>query len=222
MYTDIPTLGAPIMIAGLAIGFFLCFYGSKARGFLLPLRSIFSGALLSLSLALLLLNGSEVISALAGAEPYLAIKNLLLRSSENYTHPLIYLISFSAGGLLMFFLSRKQKNSIGVVLKILTGLSMGLAIFLLLRSMLILSLSLLISSVALFFILYLCLRGFDYYFALETALAGALIVSYLITRFWYLAIWMFFIWTILLTIVGILTQIHSLKKSKREQTKTNE
>jgi hypothetical protein len=220
MYTDIPTLGAPIMIAGLAIGFFLCFYGSKARGFLLPLRSIFSGALISLSLALLLLNGSAVISALAGEEPYLTMKNLL-RSTENYTHPLIYLISFSAGGLLMFFLSRKQTDRIGIVLKILTGLSMGLAVFLLLRSMLILSLSLLISSVALFFILYLCLQGFDYYFALETALAGALIVSYLITRFWYLEIWMFFLWTILLTIGGILYQIHSLKKQK-EKTKTHE
>jgi hypothetical protein len=208
------------MFLGLAIGFFLCFYGSRARKFLLPLRSIFSGALISLAIALLIINGKTVFSSLAMADPFHSVGNLLW-DIEDYTHPLMYLVSFSLGGLLMFFLSRKQQNSIGFLVKILTGLSMGLAIFLLLRSLFSLSLSLLFSLILLFFILYLCLRGFEYYFAMESALAGALLVSYMVTRFWYLDIWLFFVWATLLTILGIFSQIRSIRKEK-ETTKTNE
>jgi hypothetical protein len=154
------------------------------------------------------------------ADPFHSVGNLLW-DIEDYTHPLMYLVSFSLGGLLMFFLSRKQQNSIGFLVKILTGLSMGLAIFLLLRSLFSLSLSLLFSLILLFFILYLCLRGFEYYFAMESALAGALLVSYMVTRFWYLDIWLFFVWATLLTILGIFSQIRSIRKEK-ETTKTNE
>ena len=218
MHTDLPTLGAPVMIGGLAIGFFLCFYGSKAKKILMPLRSVFSGALISLTIAVFAINGKNVFSALAMADPFPALYNLLWDTNE-YTHPLIYLTSFSTGGLLMFFLSRKQMNSIGFLLKVLTGLSMGLAIFLLLLSLTSLPLSLLFSSIILFFILYLCLRGFDYYVAVENALAGALLVSYMVTRFWYLDIWLFFIWAMLLTVLGMFSQVRSIKKEKEKQKK---
>lgn len=183
----------------------------------MPLRSVFSGALISLTLALLAINGKAVLSALAMADPFSAMYDLLW-DAKDYTHPLIYLISFSTGGLLMFFLSRKQQDSIGFLLKILTGLSMGLAIFLLLRSLVNLPVSLLFSSIILFFILYLCLRGFDYYVALENALAGALLVSYMVTRFWYLDIWLFFVWATLLTVLGMFSQVRSLKKEKEKPT----
>jgi hypothetical protein len=217
MYAE-STIGAPVMIAGLAIGFFLCFYGSGAQKVLLPVRSVFSGALISLSIALLAANGSAVLATFSREKPYEAL-GALLWPVDRYELPVIYLLSSAIGGLLLFFLSRRHRHRIGFAVKILTGLSMGLAIFLLLRSFLGLEISLLFSSVILFFILFLCLKGFDYYFATESALAGGLLVSYLVTRFWYLSTWLFFLWTVLLTILGIFAQVHRIHDPKKKETR---
>ncbi|WP_320127425.1 hypothetical protein [uncultured Sphaerochaeta sp.] len=220
MNTDLPTLGAATMFVGLAIGFFLCFYGTYARKWLLPLRSVLSGAFISLGLALLVINRQALLVSLAQSDPFGALERLFW-ANGTYIFPIIYLLSFSLGGLLLFYFSRKQNSNIGQLVKILTGLSMALVIFLLLRSLVSLPLSILFATICLIFILYACLKGFDYYFAVETSLAGGLLVSYLITRFWYLSTWMFIFWSLILTALGILTQIHSIQKGK-ERIKNHE
>ena len=220
MHTDLPTLGAPIMILGLLAGFFLCFYGYKAKKILVPLRSVLSGAFVSLAFALLFLQGGALIAALASTTPFADLISLFTES-EYYQLPLIYLSCFSIGGLLLFYISRKQGRSIQLIVAIFTALSMALFIFLLLLSLIPLPLSLIFSLALLVLFLVYCLKSFDTYIAFETSVGGALLISYLLARFWFLGFWLFLFWAIILSSGGILNQIHSLNKQKNKETKTN-
>ena len=61
MPTDLPTLGAPVMILGLLAGFFLCFYGNVAKKYLVPLRSVLSGSMVSIALVFLFMQKEALI-----------------------------------------------------------------------------------------------------------------------------------------------------------------
>ena len=89
---------------------------------------------------------------------------------------------------------------------------------LLLLEFLPLTLNLLVSGILLILILIFCMRDFASYMAFENSVAGALLISYLLARFWYLDLWIFLAWALILSILGILSQIRSMKKhtAKRE------
>lgn len=220
MHTDLPTLSAPIMILGLLIGFSLCFYGYKAKNVLVPLRSVLSGAFVSLTLALLLFQSDSLITALSSETPFASLASLFT-NSEYYQFPLIYLCCFSLGGLILFYIARKKGSIIQFIVSIFTAVSMALFLFLLILSFFPLSLSLISSLALLVLLLIYCLKSFDTYIAFETSLGGALLVSYLLARFWFLGFPLFLFWAIILSSGGILNQIHSLNKHKNKEAKAN-
>ncbi len=213
MHTDLPTLGAPVMIVGLLAGFFLCFYGNAAKKYLVPLRSVLSGAVVSFALVFLIMQKEALIIALQSKNAIKALLDLLI-SREYYPFSIIALASIALGGLLLFALSRKSVPFSEKIVAIFTALSMTLFIFLLLLGFLPLTLSLVFAGILLIFILIFCMRDFATYMAFENSIGGALLVSYLLARFWYLDIWIFLVWVIILSVAGILSQLRSMKKHK--------
>lgn len=223
MPTNLPTLGAPVMIVGLLAGFFLCFYGNVAKKYLIPLRSVLSGAMVSLALVFLIVQRDAFILALQAQNSIQALLDLLIRE-ELYPFGIIALASIALGGLLLFALSRRSGAFAGKVVAIFTAISMALFIFLLLVGFLPLTLNLVVSAILLIFILIFCLRDFATYMAFENSLGGALLVSYLLARFWYLDFWLFLLWVAILTVLGVFSQLRSLRKQKekREQNEKSE
>lgn len=218
MYTNLPTLGAPIMIVGLLAGFFLCFYGNLAKKYLIPLRSTISGAMVSLAVSLLLLQRNEIVGILNSSWSLQSLVDLLI-NKETYPYSIIYLLAISVGALVLFYLSRKPGVFLGKIVALFTGLSMALFIFLLLLGFLPFTLSLLFSAIVLAVILFFCFRDFPSYLAVENSIAGALLISYLLSRFWYLKLWIFLSWAAILTVAGILSQLRSLNRHKQKREK---
>lgn len=218
MYTDAVTLGAPVMLLGLLAGFFLCFYGYLAKTLLVSLRSVISGALVFLASALLLRGGQDTLTALSENQPFSAIWALVLNPNE-YLNTLIYLISFSLGGLLLFLCARKQQWFLTKIVALFTALSMDLIIFLLMLSFLPYTVALIISLVLLVVILAYSLIRFESYMALESAIAGSLLIAYLLSRFWFLGFWVFFALWAILAFLGIINQLHMVSRKEQKQEK---
>ncbi|NCC66458.1 MAG: hypothetical protein EOM15_17630, partial [Spirochaetia bacterium] len=128
MYTDTATLGAPVMLLGLIAGFFLCFYGYLAKNLLVSLRSVISGSLVSLAVALIVRDPQKTLQALNAEQPFLQLWALLLNPNE-YLNTMIYLLSFTLGGLLLFLCARQKHLILTVVVALFTALSMGLIMF---------------------------------------------------------------------------------------------
>ncbi len=213
MPAELPTLGAPVMIVGLLAGFFLCFYGNVAKKYLVPLRSVLSGAVSSLALVFLIMQKDALIAALASNNAMAALLDLLI-GGEHYLFSIVALASIAVGGLLLFALSRKQGPFIEKVVSLFTALSMGLFIFVLLLGFLPLPLNLVATAILLIVILLFSLRDFASYMAFESSIGGALLTSYLLARFWHLDFWVFLVWAAILAVLGILNQLSSLKKHK--------
>jgi len=211
MHTNLPTLGAPIMIVGLLAGFFLCFYGNVARKYLVPLRSVLSGAMVSLALVFLIMQPEALTAALTSKNSIKALLDQLIKE-DDYLFSSIALASIAVGGLLLFALSRKTGLFTGKVVALFAAISMALFIFILLLEFLPLTLNLLVSGILLILILIFCMRDFASYMAFENSVAGALLISYLLARFWYLDLWIFLAWALILSLLGILSQIRSMKK----------
>jgi hypothetical protein len=100
------------------------------------------------------------------------------------------------------------------IVSFFTALSMALFILLVLLGFLPLTLSLVITAVLLIPILIFCMRDFASYMAFENSIGGALLISYLLARFWYLDIWIFLVWVAILSVTGIFSQLRSLKRHK--------
>ncbi|MEA4858979.1 MAG: hypothetical protein VB127_00735 [Sphaerochaeta sp.] len=211
MQSEIATISAPLMLLGLLAGFFLCFYGYLIKTLLVSLRSVLSGSLVFVTLSLLLRTRAGLVAALA-SENALPSLWALVFPLYDYQAVLIHLFSFALGGLLLFFLARRKGKILEMVVAIFTALSMDLILFLLILTLLPLKASLIISSVLGVIILSFCLARFESYMATESAIIGSLLVAYLLSRFWYLGFTLFFILASLLSFVGILNQMHMLKK----------
>lgn len=221
MPTDLPTLGAPVMIVGLLAGFFLCFYGNIAKKYLVPLRSVLAGAIVSLALVYLVMQREALTVALLASNPIQALLDLLI-SREHYLFSIIALASIALGGLILLALSRKGGTANTKIVAFLTALSMALFIFLILLEFLPLSLNLVLTGVLLIPILIFCMRDFASYMAFEHSIAGAILISYLLKRFWYLDFWIFLVWVAILSVAGIFSQLHSLRKLKEKKEQNNE
>lgn len=220
MQGDGMTLSAPVMLIGLLLGFFLCFYGYIAKRLLVSIRSVFAGSLVFLTLALLLFQQQSLMASLASPTPLTELWNVIF-NTQDYTGVLINLLSFSIGGLLLFYLSRTESFSLQLVVALFTGLSMGLVIFLLILGFLPLQTSFIIFLILQVIILAYCLIRFTSYMALESAIAGSLIVAYLLSRFWYLKFWLFFALWAILAFLGIINQMHRLGRQNQSKEQEN-
>lgn len=213
MQSEIPTIGAPVMLIGLLVGFFLCFYGYAIKSLLVRLRSVISGSLVFLLVSVLLYDRQQFMLALHETTPLSSLWAVLFNPSD-FKGVLLYLVAFAAGGILLFLLARKRQRFVLIVVAVFAALSMSMIIFLLLLSFLPLSPSFIVTCVALVIILALSLTRFESYLALESAIAGSLLVAWLLARFWYLQFWLFFALWALLAFLGILNQLHMLTKKK--------
>ena len=221
MPTDLPTLGAPVMIVGLLTGFFLCFYGNVAKKYLIPLRSVLSGAMVSLTVVFLVMQKDALILALQAQDSFQALLALLI-GGEQYLFSVIALASVALGGLLLFALSRRSTVLAGKTVALFTAISLALFIFLLILGFLPLTLNLVVSAILLIFIIIFCLRDFATYLAFEHSIGGALLISYLLARFWYLDFWIFLVWVAILSVIGIYSQLRSIKRHKAKSEQTHE
>ncbi|NBK22868.1 MAG: hypothetical protein EOM68_12660 [Spirochaetia bacterium] len=221
MPTDLPTLGAPVMIVGLLTGFFLCFYGNVAKKYLIPLRSVLSGAMVSLTVVFLVMQKDALILALQAQDSFQALLALLI-GGEQYLFSVIALASVALGGLLLFALSRRSNVLAGKTVALFTAISMALFIFLLILGFLPFTLNLVVSAILLIFIIIFCLRDFATYLAFENSIGGALLISYLLARFWYLDFWIFLVWVAILSVIGIYSQLRSIKRHKAKSEQTHE
>ncbi len=220
MQSDGNTIGASVMFIGLLLGFFLCFYGYVAKRLLVSIRSVFAGSLVFLALALLVFQRPSLLTSLASRAVLFELWNVMFIELD-YQGVLINLLSFCIGGLLLFYLSRRKSFAARLIVASFTGLSMGMAIFLLVRSFLPLQTSFIMFLVLQVIILAYCLIRFDSYIALESAIAGSLLVSYLLSLFWYLDFWLFFSLWAILAFLGILNQLHRLGRPKPEKEQQN-
>jgi len=220
MQSDGNTIGASVMFIGLLLGFFLCFYGYVAKRLLVSIRSVFAGSLVFLALALLVFQRPSLLTSLASRAVLFELWNVMFIELD-YQGVLINLLSFCIGGLLLFYLSRRKSFAARLIVASFTGLSMGMAIFLLVRSFLPLQTSFIMFLVLQVIILAYSLIRFDSYIALESAVAGSLLVSYLLSSFWYLDFWLFFSMWAILAFLGILNQLHRLGRPKPEKEQQN-
>ena len=220
MQSDGSTIGAAVMFIGLLVGFFLCFYGYVAKRLLVSIRSVFAGSLVFLALALLVFQQQSLLASLSSPSPLSELWNIIF-TTQDYMGVLINLLSFCIGGLLLFYLSRRKAAVPRLVVASFTGLSMGLVIFLLVLGFLPLQTSFVMFLVLQVIILAYSLIRFDSYMALESAIAGSLMVSYLLSRFWYLQFWLFFTLWAILAFLGILTQLHRLGRPKPNKEQEN-
>ncbi len=209
------------MLLGLLAGFFLCFYGYLAKNLLVSLRSVVSGAMVFLSVALILQDSQKTMQALKAEQPFSQLWAVLLNPNE-YLNTLIYLVAFVLGGLLLFLCARKKNWLLDFAVALFTALSMGLIIFLLMLSFLPYSFALILSLVLLVMILAFSLVRFESYMALESALGGSLLIAYLLSRFWFLGFWLFFALWAILAFLGIIHQLHRVSKRKQKQDEPNE
>lgn len=220
MQSDGSTIGAAVMFIGLLTGFFLCFYGYVAKRLLVSIRSVFAGSLVFLALVLLVFHQQSLLAGLSSASPLSELWNIIF-TTQNYMGVLVNLLSFCFGGLLLFYLSRRKAALPRLVVASFTGLSMGLVIFLLILGFLPLQTSFVMFLVLQVIILAYSLIRFDSYMALESAVAGSLIVSYLLSQFWYLQFWLFFTMWAILAFLGILNQLHRLGRPKPDKEQEN-
>ncbi|WP_332446206.1 hypothetical protein [Sphaerochaeta sp.] len=209
MQGETTTLGAPILLLGLLLGFFLCFYGYRAKRLFIKIRSAVAGALVATAAALFFHARTQVLAALQ-TDHQLHELWLVISNPADYSGLLLYLLACSAGALALFFLARNAHPFLDTVVAFFTAVSMDLLIFLLIIPYLPLSVSIIISLTLLVVILAFSLIHFTSYLAIESALAGSLLVSYLLSRFWYLGFWIFFGLWALLAFLGILNQLHML------------
>lgn len=216
MQFDGTTIGAPVMLLGLLLGFFLCFYGYVAKHLWISIRSVVAGSVVFLAIALLAFQQQELFSSLTSPNPLAELWNVIF-ANQDYTGVLINLLSFCLGGLLLFSLSRMKSIYLEKVVAFFTALSMGLGIFLLILGFLPLQTSFIVFLVLQAIILAFSLVRFDSYMALESALSGSLIVAYLLSQFWYLGPWLFFALWALFAFLGILNQMHRLGVQKRKK-----
>lgn len=220
MQSEIATLSTPIMFIGLLAGFFLCFYGYLIKSLLVSLRSVLSGSLVFVSVSLVLYDRVALVGALASEAPLGGLWALVF-PQHDYLAVLIHLMFFTFGGLLLFFLARRKGKLLEKVVALFTALSMTLMLFLLTLTLLPLQASLIISCILGVIILAFCLARFESYMATESAIIGSMLVSYLLSRFWYLGFTLFFILASLLSFVGILNQMNMLKKRKEKKEVPN-
>jgi len=78
-----------------------------------------------------------------------------------------------------------------------------------------------VSAILLILITMFCMRDFASYMAFENSIVGALLISYLLARFWYLDLWIFLVWVAILSVTGIFSQLRSMKKHKAKSEQSD-
>ncbi len=198
------------MIAGLLLGLFFTFFGYKAHRLLVMANSLLSGGLVALALAILIQDRASVLTLLSRG--YTAADLFALVTAPSVPLGLfINVVSFAFGSLALFFIARKTTTMGRLLLTILAPASVATALLFALRLFLGLPISVVLAALCAFLILLVSLISVEYYLAAESAIIASMALSLLITRFWYLESWIFYLLWALLALLGILNQLSMVR-----------
>lgn len=202
-------ISAPVMILGVIAGAILCFSGNPLRRFWFPLRCFLFGAAIMVlgvqfildwpSTAALFENGATFKSFFA-----------LMTTDAIWWHTLLKVLAGVGGGVACFFLGRAKNKLAVFMIKVLTAFTTACTTALLIAiggfGVVTVPMACVIAGVLTVVLIPVCVARFDYYYAAETGLAGALLTSYLFARFYYFSSWLFWLITIILAFCGIYLQ----------------
>ena len=207
----------------------LCFSGNPLRRFWFPLRCFLFGAAIMLLCAQLLLDGRATADLFAtGATPTSFIS--LISSSSTWWHTLLKVLAGVGGGVAFFFLGRAKNKPAVFITKVLTAFTTACSVALLIAlggfGVVTMPMACVIAAVLTIALIPVCVARFDYYYAAETGLAGALVTSYMFARFYYFSDWLFWLIAVLLAFCGIYLQeraaIRRRAKGEEESSRPTE
>ncbi len=201
---------APIMIGGLAIGLFFTFFGYKAQRLLVLASSLLSGGLVALSTAVYVQNPDALLLLL---EEGYTLSQLFALIAPTPVGPALFInvVSFALGSLGLFFIARFDNRFSRALLAILSPLSVGVALLFTLRLFVGITISAVLATTFALLILAVSLFSVALYLAVESAIIAAMALSLLITRFWHLDRWIFYLLWAILALLGFLNQRQMIK-----------
>lgn len=203
------------MIAGLLLGLFFTFFGYKAHRLLVLASSLLSGGLVALSLSVFIQDRAGVIALLSRGYAAGELFGLITGSLQRLGL-LINVVSFAFGSLALFFIARNTTRLARFLLAILAPLSVALALLFTLRLFVGLAISIALATISALLVFAVSLISVEHYLAVESAIIAAMATSILITRFWYLGSWIFYLLWALLALLGMLNQF-SMVKAKEQR-----
>lgn len=202
-------MSAPIMIIGVIIGAMLCFSGNPLKRFWFPLRCFLFGAIVMLLGVQFLLESQATATLFAQGATFRAFL-ALLETNPVWWHTLLKVLAAIGGGVAFFFLGRAKNKPAVFITNILTAFTTACTAALLIATggfgVVTLPMALVIAGVLTIVLIPICVARFDYYYAAETGLAGALLTSYMFARFYYFSDWLFWILALVLAFCGIYLQ----------------
>ncbi len=209
---------APIMIAGVVVGATLCFSGNPLRKFWFPLRCFVMGALFMLCLMQLLLEPklTEAFFAMKGS---LRGFYTLLTGSRVWWHIVLKIVLALAGGTGFFLLGMAKKKGAVICTKLLTAFTTAFIATILIAvsefAVVTLQMQGVITGVLTLILIPVCLQWFDYYYAAETGLFGALAIAYMFAQFYFLPLWVFWLIALVFAFCGIYSQEYMAVRSRQ-------
>ncbi len=200
---------APIMIIGVIAGIMLCFSGNPLRRFWFPLRCFLFGAAILLLCVQLILDGRST-AALFETGATLDSFISLISTNAIWWHTLLKVLAGVGGGVAFFFLGRAKNKPAVFITKVLTAFTTACSVALLIAlggfGVVTVPMACVIAAVLTIALIPVCVARFDYYYAAETGLAGALVTSYMFARFYYFSDWLFWLIAVVLAFCGIYLQ----------------
>lgn len=200
---------APVMILGVIAGVLLCFSGNPLKRFWFPLRCFLFGAAIMLLGVQLILDWPATASLFEAGATFRSFFTLITTDAI-WWHTLLKVLASVGGGVAFFFLGRAKNRLAVFITKILTAFTTGCTAALLIAAggfgVVTVPMACVIAGVLTIALIPVCIARFDYYYAAETGLAGALVTSYMFARFYYFSSWLFWLIAVLLAFCGIYLQ----------------
>jgi len=214
--TEPPGIYGIMMVLGVILGVALLFFGSRLERYLGYIRSTIAMGLLFAIMYVCIALPENLLPAVQGTIGLNGLWKLVV-FSPNTLHVLLkvaaFLLAIVWGALSQRFFPR-----------VMEALSM-FVVYSSLSTLLFIEGWLTFSIIALpitALLLAIAISGFRVfhtmlYRAIESAIFGSFLISYLFTRFYYLPTWIFLLFFVILGAAGGLTQIVHVKKSYKNQ-----
>lgn len=204
------------MIIALLLGLYFAFFGYKAQRLLTLLTSIAGGGLIALASALLLQNRAATIALLADGYTPSHLVDLIIPTPLGLPL-LVNVISVSVGSLALFLIARIDNRLSRLLVSLLCSASVAIAALFTLRLLLPFTMSALLASFVALTLFIVSLFFRDLYLAFISAVTSSMVLALLVTRFWYLERWIFYIVWVAVALLGFLNQRQMIKAKEAER-----
>lgn len=204
------------MIIALLLGLYFAFFGYKAQRLLTLLTSIAGGGLIALASALLLQSRAATIALLADGYTPSHLVDLIIPTPLGLPL-LVNVISVSVGSLALFLIARLDNRLSRLLVSLLCSASVAIAALFILRLLLPFTMSALLASFVALTLFIVSLFFRDLYLAFISAVTSSMVLALLVTRFWYLERWIFYIVWVAVALLGFLNQRQMIKAKEAER-----